>query len=385
MGETENEKLFKSLQRYIQRRDTEKIKTLIQSPKFDVNERDLAENLQTPLMTLCHCEIHDKYLLEIIDLLVERNADLNLQDSLGRTAVMHALIARRSTLADYLISDPTTRLEIFDFDGNSVLSHAVKSIDCIMTKRILEHPAGIGLLEIYNSNGQKPLHISIKIGNKKLIKLIEHYEAKIPKAKVKEKQRNLENDSMDALYSPRTKKKLVKRSSDNSLHLKLDAPSTGSEEDDGAMSNSARQNRSKKCINTVFSPDLILPSISEKSEKSSASKNTPSMRRKARRNSVSLPDLRDTPNCLIRSGENTPSNEQSDAEFIDDETFVISSLSPRKKPPPEIRKCISENQLSFPSIATKNVKSNQVKRTLTESSIYSNSDDALSRTMQRLL
>lgn len=154
MGESENEKFLKSLQTYIQRRDTEKIKILVQNPKFNVNIRDITDNLQTPLMTLCHSEIHDKYLLEIIDLLVDRNADLNLQDSLGRTVVMHALIARRSTLADYLISDPTTRLEIFDFDGNSALSHAVKSIDCIMTKRILEHPAGIGLLEIYNSNGE---------------------------------------------------------------------------------------------------------------------------------------------------------------------------------------------------------------------------------------
>jgi ankyrin repeat protein len=154
MGESENEKFLKSLRTLIKKRDIEKIKSLISNPRFDVNIRDLTQDLQTPLMKLCYSEINDTNLMTIMDLLLDRNADLNTQDSLGRTAVMHACIARRTTIADYIISDPTTRLEMFDFDGNSVLTHAVKSADFIIAKRILDHPAGPPLLEIYNSNGK---------------------------------------------------------------------------------------------------------------------------------------------------------------------------------------------------------------------------------------
>jgi len=37
-------------------------------------------------------------------------------------------------------------------------------------------------------SGQKPLHLSIKIGNKKLIKLIEYDETRLPNSKPTENQ-----------------------------------------------------------------------------------------------------------------------------------------------------------------------------------------------------
>ena len=103
MGESENEKFLKSLRTLIKKRDIEKIKSLISNPRFDVNIRDLTQDLQTPLMKLCYSEINDTNLMTIMDLLLDRNADLNTQDSLGRTAVMHACIARRTTIADYIV------------------------------------------------------------------------------------------------------------------------------------------------------------------------------------------------------------------------------------------------------------------------------------------
>ncbi|XP_052085278.1 uncharacterized protein LOC127722476 [Mytilus californianus] len=393
MGESENEKFLKNLKTLIKRRDIEKIKTLINNPKFEVNVRDVTQDLQTPMMKLCYSEIPDSSLMAIMDLLLERYADLNLQDSSGKTAMMHACLARRTTIADYIISDPTSRLEMFDFDGNSVLSHAVKNIDYIITKRILEHPAGISLLEIYNSNGQKPLHMAIKSGNKKIIKIIEQFEANIPRAKVKEKQIKLGHDPVPSIYSPRTERKLLLKRGpvDSSLALQLETSSKNDDSDHALTLSSVKLNRSKKCANTILSPDLILPSISEKTEKNRTwNMESPLARRKARRNSVSLPDLRDSP--LVQSGENTPLMldliDGPDGDDDDDDTFINSGRSPRKTTEniQNIRKCISENQLSFPSIINKNTsKNSQVKRTLTESSIYSNSDDALSRTMQRLL
>jgi hypothetical protein len=232
-------------------------------------------------------------------------------------------------------------------------------------------------------SGQKPLHLSIKIGNKKLIKLIEYYETRSPTSKPTENQA-----LAPSMYSPRTERNiLVKRGTYSNIALKLDTSSPDDDSDHAISLTSARLGRSKKCSD-MFSPELILPSISEKTEKKQNQKTESTLsRRKARRNSVSLPDLRDTPNCLVRSGENTPSVLEIDTtESDDDDAFINYNRSPRKKVVEEksqnIRKCISENHLSFPSIVSKN---SNVKRTLTESSIFSNSDDALSRNMQKLL
>jgi hypothetical protein len=41
-------------------------------------------------------------------------------------------------------------------------------------------------------SGQKPLHLSIKIGNKKLIKLIEYYETRSPTSKPTEGQKKID-------------------------------------------------------------------------------------------------------------------------------------------------------------------------------------------------
>ena len=158
-----DDKLQEDFTNALKTKNVGRIKEILQNEKFDVNWRDVCQELQTVLMKLCHLRVSDESLVTTLDSLFERDPDVNLQDSFGRTAVMHACLAGRSEVIEYLISDPATRISVFDFDGNSVLVHAVRNCDFKTIKRLLETPTGPSLLEIYNCNGEF-VYVTIKSG-----------------------------------------------------------------------------------------------------------------------------------------------------------------------------------------------------------------------------
>jgi hypothetical protein len=147
-------KLQATLQLALQSSDFNAIKSIVENDSFDVNWRDVTHDLQSVVMKLCYVKLSDVEIIQLFDAIFEKDPDLNLQDSHGRTALMHACIAGKEELAEYLISDPTTRIEVFDFDGNSVLSHAVKVKHLRTVRRLLDHPNGHLLVEVYNSFGK---------------------------------------------------------------------------------------------------------------------------------------------------------------------------------------------------------------------------------------
>lgn len=147
-------KLQATLQLALQSSDFNAIKSIVENDSFDVNWRDVTHDLQSVVMKLCYVNLSDVEIIQLYDAIFEKDPDLNLQDSHGRTALMHACIAGKEELSEYLISDPTTRIEVFDFDGNSVLSHAVKVQHLRTVRRLLDHPNGHLLVEVYNSIGR---------------------------------------------------------------------------------------------------------------------------------------------------------------------------------------------------------------------------------------
>lgn len=147
-------KLQATLQLALQSSDFSAIKSIVENDTFDVNWRDVTHDLQSLVMKLCYVNLSEKEVIQILEAILEKDPDLNLQDSHGRTALMHACIGGKEELADWLISDPTTRVEVFDFDGNSALSHAVRGCSDRTVRRLLDHPNGYLLQEVYNSFGR---------------------------------------------------------------------------------------------------------------------------------------------------------------------------------------------------------------------------------------
>ena len=112
------------------------IKSLRES-EINVDFRDVTHGLQTVLMRLCHVPADDATRQEILYLILAQNPSLNIQDSSGRTALMHACIAEKLDVIQALSTvddcDPNTT----DEDMNSALTYAVRSRKCPVVKTLL--------------------------------------------------------------------------------------------------------------------------------------------------------------------------------------------------------------------------------------------------------
>ena len=95
--------------------------------EINVDFRDVTHGLQTLLMRLCHVPVDDVKRREILYLILARNPSVNIQDSSGRTALMHACIAEKLDVIQALSSSADCDPNIADDDMNSALTYAVRS------------------------------------------------------------------------------------------------------------------------------------------------------------------------------------------------------------------------------------------------------------------
>ena len=89
-------------------------------------------------MRLCHVHLNPGDRSELFELLIERGADVNLQDSSGRTALAHSCIAEKMDIMELLGNIPECDPNIADNDENSPLMYAVKSRQVEVVKKLLE-------------------------------------------------------------------------------------------------------------------------------------------------------------------------------------------------------------------------------------------------------
>lgn len=107
--------------------DVNAVMELLSSPSIDVDERDRACGMQTVLMRLCHLKIHEDERIAILRMILSCNPDMNIKDSSGRTALVHACIAENTEIVQYLSELPECDPSLSDNDGNTPLMYAVRS------------------------------------------------------------------------------------------------------------------------------------------------------------------------------------------------------------------------------------------------------------------
>ncbi|XP_033726031.1 uncharacterized protein LOC117315779 [Pecten maximus] len=376
---TKPEVLQKNLEKAIQQNNVEKILGLVRNTNVDVNSRDVSHGLLTILMKMCYLEISDHEIVNILNEVLEREPDVNMQDSLGRTAIMHACISGKNEVVDCLISDPESRIDIFDFDGNSALMYAVKTGSLSIVKRIMDHPGGLALLDVYDTDGLSPLTYTKKKGDPRVYKLLSSYQTNFPQNNDRHPTKT-RSPQLPPPYSPRLDRLRKKGHTPNDMSFERTSPKAIYIDDETNHSLSLstpklkrRNFRSSDAI--ACEAELNLPVILRTDSSDNANdyiKSPLASRLKERRNSLSLPDLRDTSGCLVASGESTPvypsSSEGYSSEEGEDSIFCPYK-SPRKPVNKQVKKCLSENQITFPKIKTP-PKNKQLQRTMTDTCVF---------------
>ncbi|KAL3884410.1 hypothetical protein ACJMK2_024549 [Sinanodonta woodiana] len=419
--------LLVELQHAFENIDYNKILDIIHDEKFDINQRDITHDLQTVLMKMCYLNLDKNEMEEIMASVFERDPDVNAQDSWGRTAIMHACIANNSVVFDCLMDQSVLRLEMLDFEGNSVLNYAVKNDDFCMVKDILQHQSGLGLINIYNSKGQSPLTLAKKMEKQKICTLLESVVNGSPKSQRKSKPRHRKHKEISSLtleFSPS-----LERRSQNALSTVYGSPlkemknlnlqddfsesyytpgkvtyQDGEEYLHPLILTSANLERSKHKVESARDSDLcsgniILPSlVTGECENVEFPKK---FEKKKRRGSISLPDLRNMKGCLVNSGGNSPDycnvnvdkrtrdvdGTSHDSADEDDNVFTQSFPSARNtklkgrlgKKLNTLRRCETEKQLRLPEIAPQ--IDTRSKTTLSRVRQLSTSDDQLQRVL----
>lgn len=105
------------------------INIINENDDVDINFRDVTHDQQTILMHLCYIELDTSSLLVLLEAIFNREPDVNVPDTLGRTVLMHACIANIPMYVEGLLQYSQTDVTCVDCDGNSALTYAVRNCD----------------------------------------------------------------------------------------------------------------------------------------------------------------------------------------------------------------------------------------------------------------
>jgi hypothetical protein len=107
--------------------------------------------------------------IEQVTRLIAGGADVEWQDSSGKTALFYALTWPNKTLAELLLKKSPNLIHMTDNNGNSVLFYAVKAKNVPKTKFLMKYGARV---DKKNNKGHYPLRIAIDsaYGNKLIAK-----------------------------------------------------------------------------------------------------------------------------------------------------------------------------------------------------------------------
>ena len=120
----------------------------LKETEINVDLRDVTHGLQTLLMRLCHVPVDDAKRREILYLILARGPTVNIQDSSGRTALMHACIAEKLDIIQALSGIEECDPNVTDEDMNSALTYAVRSRKPLVVETLLVLSKTMGLMLI---------------------------------------------------------------------------------------------------------------------------------------------------------------------------------------------------------------------------------------------
>lgn len=377
----ENDGIYLELWRALNDGNVDHVISILRENDVNVDYRDVTHDLQTFLMRVCYVELETSQLLNVLEAIFDLHPDVNIQDSWGRTVLMHACIANKPVLIEGLLEYEDTDVSLTDFDGNSALTYAVQHCDKFTVEDILQHPAGAKLLSIHNAKGQSPVNIAQKKGDKTIVRLLDSYinNSAVLDPKKKRKPRNRDVANLPPTYSPspeRTAKnpsanKVVQYNLNSSCNIYNNRKQTSEQKIDisaARRESSSEHTQKEKCDSAPVlrgnrtSREEITSSLSLSSPKLvrrhhkqdcllqetlllNQSRNFPEVRsqisstvqtetdntldlpehslRRQRRPSLSLPDLRSARGFLVNSGSSTPTTEGDRGsprrDFNDDE------------------------------------------------------------------
>ena len=137
------------------------VKFLLNHPKINVNKCD-----SSGCSALLYAVKNDHF--EIIQLLVESGADINIANSeTGQTPIICASIHNNVNTIELLLRQPQIDVNHFDNNGWSALMYGVKNGHFKIAQSLIE--AGADINATQNNNNETPLLIAIKQGHVKLV------------------------------------------------------------------------------------------------------------------------------------------------------------------------------------------------------------------------
>ncbi|XP_071098283.1 ankyrin repeat domain-containing protein 34B-like [Haliotis cracherodii] len=336
----------------------------IDDEDFDPDERDRIHDLQTFLMKICHMGLDNYGESAILDSLDAKTPDYHAQDAQGRTALMHACIARKSNVVQFVTSrcsDVTQR----DNDGNTVLVYAIRSGDSDIIENILDCDlTTYELLNAKNNIGLTAMDVAQKRGDRHIIQLLEHRRPAHPSVRQLRKRTDKRQPRLPPAAVPTASKPLSlksyntngnprlpfyhSKSLDTSDHVtKRHLPERGFSADRAPFhqaqctSDTELHRQSDSAADDDVTPrdNDVTPRndvCSERGQRSGlpqiASRFVEKARHidrgRSRRDSVSLPDLRDLNGMLVSSGTTTPFSRNgsrltlTSQESLDEDVFA---------------------------------------------------------------
>lgn len=139
------------------------VRRLLLDPKVNPNYQG-GEKQLTPLMLACEESDEDTRTV-MLDLLLSKGVDVNLQDLWGQTALMKAVLAEDLTAVQMLLKHGAD-MKIADRDGNIALSYAVEVGDTECIEMLVKEGKKCGPnVDHQNLRGLTPLLIAAKDGN----------------------------------------------------------------------------------------------------------------------------------------------------------------------------------------------------------------------------
>lgn len=159
----------------------EKIIVSIKS-MFDINEIvDISKN-----KTILHCAVaHD--MLDIVKLIIDRNANINAKNKEGKTPLLYALDHRNKEIVKLLISHGANVTDKIKYLNISPLHIAASWGDIEITKLLISNGAIIDINALSKHPWRTPLDCARENGGQEMIQFLNSYGAEYSKIKYKYK------------------------------------------------------------------------------------------------------------------------------------------------------------------------------------------------------
>lgn len=148
------EKLHRLFKDAIEEKNLDGILNAVGHDEMNLNFRDVTHDMETPLMQLCHSSLNDAFIeTSLLGTITEKTCDVNLQDALGRTLAMHACIALRTSIVDYVMTRDHD-VTICDRTGRNVYHYGACSGNERIIELLLKHPKAKSALRVLDYKGK---------------------------------------------------------------------------------------------------------------------------------------------------------------------------------------------------------------------------------------